>query len=514
VTKARIMVVEDEGLVALQIKEGLVSAGYDVPAIAASGKQALKLAADTEPDLVLMDIHLKGQMDGIQAATKIIEIYDIPVIYLTAYSDDATVERAKITEPYGYILKPVSEKSLQLAIEMTLQKARKEKQLKNEAVWYSSIVKGINLGIIVISMKGLIKLVNPFAEKLTGWSHDEVVNKIYKKAVNLVCPGTEEPVDIPFDDILLSNKIVKQRSCLLIPREKSAVPIEYSIFPLLNQNNNTIGIILLFSCKEEDINTADAVDTGTREQSRGDTSLFPRQGEVIRGIKIQWFHKQRTGITGDSFNIFPLGKHYVGFYIFDVSWYGLNSPLFTHNLHQYLIPEAEMGGILTRITPEGKQSILSPLKVAKELNRRFFFEGKDNPYFTLVYGIIHIPSGQTRIIRAGHPYPIYQDTSGKIKLIESEGGAVGMFFDIEVAEYSFDFNTGGRLYLYSDGLIDSTFADMNQEAFMKLLAFIEQNGDILLDQLIFNLGKAEKEWHKDLTHIDEVTFVVLERSSF
>ena len=125
-SKARIIVVEDEGIVALQIKEGLISAGYEVPAIADSGKEALKIVADTEPDLVLMDIHLKGSIDGIQAAAKIKEIYNIPVIYLTAFSDDATVERAKKTEPYGYILKPVSERSLELAIEMTLQKAKKE----------------------------------------------------------------------------------------------------------------------------------------------------------------------------------------------------------------------------------------------------------------------------------------------------------------------------------------------------------------------------------------------------
>ncbi|MBN2535527.1 MAG: SpoIIE family protein phosphatase [Spirochaetales bacterium] len=510
--KARIMVVEDEGLVALQIKEGLVSAGYEVPAIAASGKQALKLVADTEPDLVLMDIHLKGQMDGIQAATKIIEIYDIPVIYLTAYSDEATVERAKVTEPYGYILKPVSERSLQLAIEMTLQKARREKQLKNEASWYSSIVKGINLGIIVINLKGQVKFLNPFAEKMTGWIHKEVLNKNYKEVVFLLYPDSKEYVEIPFDDIILGDKIIKQKTCILRPREDAEFPVEYSIFPLRNQNNNTIGIILLFSYKDERRKSEMKDESGHKKGSPGQNTLFPPKGEVIRGIKVNWFHKQGTGSNGDSFNVFPLGNHHVGFFIFDVSWYGLTSTLFSHNLHQFLIPDSEMGGILTRIVPGGKEGIVSPLQVVRDLNTRFFFEGKDNPFFTMVYGIIQIPGGQTKIIRAGHPYPIFQQKNGKIKLIESEGGAVGMFADIEITEFEFEFEPGGRLFLYSDGLIDSTFADMNQDSFMRLIAFIEQNGEISLDQLILNLENAEKEWHKNLVHADEISFVVLERS--
>ena len=115
-TNAQILVVEDEGIIAKDIQNILKSMGYAVPAIASSGEGAIKKAAETFPDLVLMDIVLGGHMDGVEAAEQIRDRFDIPVVYLTAYADNKTLQRAKITEPYGYILKPFSERELHTTI--------------------------------------------------------------------------------------------------------------------------------------------------------------------------------------------------------------------------------------------------------------------------------------------------------------------------------------------------------------------------------------------------------------
>lgn len=123
----KILVVEDENIVALDIKNRLKKLGYSVPSIASTGEEAVKKAEITSSDLVLMDIMLKGDMDGIEAAEKIRELYDIPVIYLTAYADDKILERAKLTQPYGYISKPFKEKDLRTNIEMALHKHKMEK---------------------------------------------------------------------------------------------------------------------------------------------------------------------------------------------------------------------------------------------------------------------------------------------------------------------------------------------------------------------------------------------------
>lgn len=123
----KILVVEDENVVALELKKRLKRLGYQVPSVATSGKEAVSKAEGFLPDLIIMDIRLKGDMDGIQAAQAIREIKDIPVIYLTAHSDDETLKRAKQTEPYGYILKPFEEDDLRTAIEIALYKHKMEK---------------------------------------------------------------------------------------------------------------------------------------------------------------------------------------------------------------------------------------------------------------------------------------------------------------------------------------------------------------------------------------------------
>jgi PAS domain S-box-containing protein len=131
--KAKILVVEDEGVVAMDIVNRLKNLGYDVPAVAFSGKQAIHKAEELRADLVLMDIVLKGDMDGIEAAKQIRERFDIPVIYLTAYADDKTLSRAKITEPFGYIIKPFEERELHTNIEIALHKHKMEKALRKAA---------------------------------------------------------------------------------------------------------------------------------------------------------------------------------------------------------------------------------------------------------------------------------------------------------------------------------------------------------------------------------------------
>ena len=127
---AQILVVEDENIVALEIKSRLEGLGYVVLAIASSGEEAIQKAEETNPDLVLMDIKLKGDMDGIEAAGKIQTRFNLPVVYLTAYAEENTLQRAKITVPYGYILKPFEERELHANIEIAIYKHQMEKKVK------------------------------------------------------------------------------------------------------------------------------------------------------------------------------------------------------------------------------------------------------------------------------------------------------------------------------------------------------------------------------------------------
>ena len=127
---AQILVVEDENIVALEIQSRLEGLGYVVLAIASSGEEAIQKAEETNPDLVLMDIKLKGDMDGIEAAEEIRTRFNLPVVYLTAYAEENTLQRAKITAPYGYILKPFEERELHANIEIAIYKHQMEQKVK------------------------------------------------------------------------------------------------------------------------------------------------------------------------------------------------------------------------------------------------------------------------------------------------------------------------------------------------------------------------------------------------
>lgn len=138
---ANILVTEDEAIVRKDIERCLASLGYNVVAATDNGAGAIELAQEHKPDLCLMDIMIKGDMTGIEAAIEIKKQADIPVIFLTAYADEATLAKAKVADPHGYILKPFKEADIQAAVEMALNKHSKELKLKNEAEFLKSLTE-------------------------------------------------------------------------------------------------------------------------------------------------------------------------------------------------------------------------------------------------------------------------------------------------------------------------------------------------------------------------------------
>jgi CheY-like chemotaxis protein len=145
---AQILIVKDESIVAMDIKATLQGLGYGVIGTAASGKEAVEPALRTKPDLVLMDIMLKGSIDGIEAAKRIKAVLEIPIVYLTAYADEDTLQRAKVAEPFGYILKPFEGRELRTTVETALYKHRVEAKLRENERWLSTILRSIGDAVI------------------------------------------------------------------------------------------------------------------------------------------------------------------------------------------------------------------------------------------------------------------------------------------------------------------------------------------------------------------------------
>lgn len=129
---ARILVVEDEAIVSADIEMKLDRLGYLVAAVATSGASALERAQEVRPNLALMDVRLDGSMDGVETAQALMDRFRIPVVYLTAYADRTTLDRAKVTQPYGYIVKPFCERDLQVSIEMARYRHQVERQRRED----------------------------------------------------------------------------------------------------------------------------------------------------------------------------------------------------------------------------------------------------------------------------------------------------------------------------------------------------------------------------------------------
>jgi diguanylate cyclase (GGDEF)-like protein/PAS domain S-box-containing protein len=238
---ANLLVIEDERIVARDLKLALESLGYCVPAIADSGEMAIEKAEELRPDLILMDIRLAGEIDGITAAQRILEQFDIPVIYLTAHSDEATLARAKFTRPLGYIVKPFAEQELRPIIEMALYKHKMELKLKENAQWLATVLNSIGDGVITTDTLGRVTLLNPVAEKLTGWCCGEAIGQDSTEIFKIIHELSRKTVPSPIKEAIATGQVVTlPKQTLLVRKDGIEVPIEDSVAPISRHQGTAV----------------------------------------------------------------------------------------------------------------------------------------------------------------------------------------------------------------------------------------------------------------------------------
>ena len=162
--KLRVLVVEDEGIIARDITSMLEDLGYEISGQAGTGADALRLASSVAADLVLMDIKIRGAMDGIEAAATIRQQFDIPVVFLTSHADSDTLRRANETEPFGYVVKPFNEADLKVAIEVGFNRHRLQQKVEDRKNWFDTALESIGDAVIATSAEGRIQFFNRGAE--------------------------------------------------------------------------------------------------------------------------------------------------------------------------------------------------------------------------------------------------------------------------------------------------------------------------------------------------------------
>jgi PAS domain S-box-containing protein len=243
----QILIVEDESIVAEHIRRNLEHLGYSVSSVVSSSEKAIKEVEVKVPDLVLIEIELQGKMDGIETANKIRSRFNIPVVYLTAYSDEKTPELAKITEPFGYVIKPFTERELHTNIEIALYKHKMERELKEREQWLSASLKSLGDAVIATDKKGVIKHMNPIAEALTGWKQEDASGKSLATVFNIISEETDKQIENPVTKAIREDIFYGlAEHTLLIMKEGMKIPVDIIGSTIRDDRDSVIGIVLIF----------------------------------------------------------------------------------------------------------------------------------------------------------------------------------------------------------------------------------------------------------------------------
>jgi|Deesub1362A_J573_1020465.scaffolds.fasta_scaffold00171_59 PAS domain S-box-containing protein/putative nucleotidyltransferase with HDIG domain len=282
--KRRILVVEDEAIVAEDIRVSLEEMGYEVPAVVSTGEEAVRVARELRPDLVLMDIVLGGKVNGINAAGDIRSSLNIPVVYLTAYSDEKTLERAKLTEPFGYIIKPFDERELRSTIETTLYKHEMEERLRESREWLRVTLRSIGDAVIATDRDARVIFMNPQAEALTGWKESEAMGKALEEVFNIINELTGEKAVNPVGRILKEGVVIGLANhTVLISRDGRHIPIEDSGAPIKDRHGETIGVVMVF----HDVTEKRRMESALRESEQRYKDLFDNAHDMIHSVDIE-----------------------------------------------------------------------------------------------------------------------------------------------------------------------------------------------------------------------------------
>ncbi len=238
--KQKLLLVEDEALVALDLKRRLEGMGFLVAGQATTGEEAIQKALALQPALVLMDIRLGGLVDGIEATEIIRRRMDVPVVYLTANSDEATLRRARVTEPHGFVLKPIRDRELRIAIEMALYRYKAEAVMRESREWFAAMLHSVSDAVIANDRDGAVRYMNEAAEQLTGWKEEEAKGRPLHEVARMLNEATHA-ARAP------NTPRGHHDRTLLLPREGSPRSIEERFEPVHGISREVEGGVLTFT---------------------------------------------------------------------------------------------------------------------------------------------------------------------------------------------------------------------------------------------------------------------------
>ncbi|WP_300161876.1 HD domain-containing phosphohydrolase [Solidesulfovibrio sp.] len=250
--RPRVLVVEDEAIVVMDVRRRLERLGYEVAGVTDAGEEALRLAGKLAPDLVLLDIMLAGPMDGIAAAVGIREAFAVPVVFLTAHTDPETLRRAGETGPHGYVIKPFEDRELGAALEIALYKSRMERRLAESERWMAMTLAHLDEGVVTAGADGLVRFANPMAERLLGQASGSMLGRELSR-VYLTRRDCEEEGGVRRENVMLCRP------------DGGCLPVEERCSDILDDRGGRLGTVLVL----RDVSRRLGVEQALRESVAG-----------------------------------------------------------------------------------------------------------------------------------------------------------------------------------------------------------------------------------------------------
>ena len=279
----KVLVVEDEGLIAHDIASRLEALGHEVVATVGTAEEAVEAAGAA--DIVLMDIRLDGPADGIEAAARIRERYHLPVVFLTAHADRSTLDRAKLAEPFGYIVKPLAHASLNTSIEMAVYKHKLERQLEEREAWLRAVLGSVADAVLVTDADGRVLMMNHAAESITGWIQPEAAGQTVTKVARFIESGSGEPLEDPIPLAYLRDApVTLARDCQIVSRNGHQRTVEGTVAPV-KAGNEIIGAVLTIR------------DVSSRRWE---------EQQLRQALKMQAIGRLAAGVSGEFGNLFSV----------------------------------------------------------------------------------------------------------------------------------------------------------------------------------------------------------------
>lgn len=237
--------------------------------------------------------------------------------------------------------------------------------------------------------------------------------------------------------------------------------------------------------------------------------LLPAPSPRMLGIESEWLFQPSLYVAGDTFNIFPVDDRQIGFYLLDVSGHGVPAAMLSITLSMILTPEPVHGTLLKRPNPlSGREEAVEPPDVVRELNQRF--QSKDDSYFTMIYGLLDSQSGAFTLTQAGHPSPIVLHPCHDPELLGDGGAPVGMWPDMEYEAIRGQLQSGDRLVLYSDGVIECAKPDGEQFGEQRLMGHLKTANGATLRRMLDDLASAMRAWRGGSEFDDDVSLLAIE----